>query len=100
MFRRVLVARLVDDQACDRLAILFLFWSIDAVRRGVHRETVNKLLYWEVFNFLKVIGVLFLEHGNESAGTCGIDPAGAGVELDHVSTLRNRHMGDRPPGIQ
>src|SRR3954453_22528383 len=53
-------SRLVDDDARYWLTILFLLRRIHAMGRGVHGKAVHQLLYRNVFNLPKMLGIVFL----------------------------------------
>ena len=38
----------VNDHPCHRLAVFFLLWGVQAVRLGVHRDAVNRMLNLEI----------------------------------------------------
>jgi hypothetical protein len=38
----------VNDHPRHRLAVFFLLWGVQAVRLGVHRDAVNRMLNLEI----------------------------------------------------
>lgn len=61
---------------------------------------MNHLFYPEIFEFLIVVGVLLVEHRDETARTGDIDSPQTRIKLHDVGTCRHRKMRDGFVGVE
>src|SRR5262249_51365176 len=84
----------VYDHSRHRQPALLLLGGVDTVRSQIHSKAVHHVRDGKIFEFLIVISVPRLVHGNETAGARDVDSAEPRIELHNISTRRHRKMRD------
>jgi hypothetical protein len=62
---------------------------------GVHREAVNGVLNLKVLKLAIVLRIIFVEYGNGSAVTSGVNPAQTRIELNCPTSAEMRQFETR-----
>src|SRR5947209_1261364 len=66
------------------MPILLLLRRIHAMCGRIDRQAVNALFDGKVFDFPKVLGILFLHDCDCAAGTCRVGSPVPGIELHNI----------------
>jgi hypothetical protein len=76
------------------VTIFLLLRSVNAVTGCIHSKAVHHLLDRKILELAKVLWIVFLIHGDGSAGASSIYTPQSRIKLDHICTWGQRKVSN------